>query len=92
MIKVNFYSSALKKLLLQRTNSEKTIAIRLSPPRVLSPEEVERKARHAVLARGGNLNNRMEVLGEFSLQKFQYRGRSFKWALENDPAYVSYLI
>ena len=65
---------------------------KIKPPRVLSPEEVERKARHAVLARGGNPNNRMEVLGEFSFQKFQYRGRSFKWALENDPAYVSYLI
>ena len=65
---------------------------KIKPPPVLSSEGVESKARHVVLSKGGNVNNRIEVLGEFTLQRYQYRGKSFKWVLENDPAYASYLL
>ena len=65
---------------------------RIKPPKVQQPADVEKEAKKAVLENGGNLNNRIEVLAYFRIQRFQYRGQTFKWLLENDPAYTSYLL
>ena len=41
--------------------------------------------------RGGDVSDRQEVLGEDILQFGKYKGKSFRWLLENDIGYTIYL-
>lgn len=44
-----------------------------------------------MLKRGGDVSDKQEVLGEHILQFGKYKGKSFKWLLENDVSYALYL-
>ena len=46
------------------------------------------KVRH----RGGDASDNTEVLGDYILQFGKYKGKSFRWLLENDVGYAIYLI
>lgn len=41
---------------------------------------------------GGDVSNKTEVLGHYILQFGKYKGKSFRWLLENDVGYTMYLI
>lgn len=44
-----------------------------------------------VFQRGGDVSDRLEVMGEYVLQFGRYKGKSFRWLLENDVGYTLYL-
>lgn len=52
---------------------------------------VKTNARSVVLHRGGDVSDKQEVLGEYVLQFGKYKGKSFRWLLENDVGYALYL-
>lgn len=54
-------------------------------------EKVKDNARSIVFMRGGDVSDRQEVLGEYILQFGKYKGKSFRWLLENDVGYTVYL-
>ncbi|KAJ8376818.1 hypothetical protein SKAU_G00073980 [Synaphobranchus kaupii] len=58
----------------------------------LKEEVVMANARKVVLQRGGDVSDKLEVLGEYTLQFGKYKGKSFRWLLENDVGYSLYLI
>ncbi|KAJ8356342.1 hypothetical protein SKAU_G00191360 [Synaphobranchus kaupii] len=58
----------------------------------LKEEVVMANARKVVLQRGGDVSDKLEVLGEFTLQFGKYKGKSFRWLLENYVGYSLYLI
>ncbi|KAM7006187.1 uncharacterized protein LKV04_002808 [Tautogolabrus adspersus] len=53
---------------------------------------VQQNALAVVRQRGGDASDRTEVLGEYILQFGKYKGKSFRWLLENDIGYTMYLI
>ena len=53
---------------------------------------VKTNAHTEVFLRGGDVSDRLEVLGEYILQFGKYKGKSFRWLLENDVGYTLYLI
>ncbi|KAL7370284.1 hypothetical protein ABVT39_024887 [Epinephelus coioides] len=55
-------------------------------------ELVRDNARKVVMQRGGDLSDKQEVLGEYVIQFGKYRGKSFRWLLQNDVGYTLYLI
>ncbi|XP_078811392.1 uncharacterized protein LOC144995532 [Oryzias latipes] len=55
-------------------------------------EKVKENALSKVFIRGGDTSDRQEVLGEYVLQFGKYKGKSFRWLLENDIGYTIYLI
>lgn len=77
--------------------SEEARRIRDSPAlQDRSPPQMESLVRERALAvvrqRGGDASDRTEVLGEYILQFGKYKGKSFRWLLENDVGYSLYLI
>ena len=86
---------------IERASSE-AVAVKLAFQRegrkitrpVLPPLQVLGKAKRALLAEfpDADTTDMKAVLGRFELQRYQYRGKTFKWLLENDAAYASYLI
>lgn len=54
-------------------------------------EVVKANAHSEVLLRGGDVSDRQEVLGDYILQFGKYKGKSFRWLLENDVGYTLYL-
>ncbi|KAJ8050030.1 hypothetical protein HOLleu_03054 [Holothuria leucospilota] len=63
----------------------------LPQPPVHSPEDVEKRARQRLASSGLVDPDAITLLGEFEIKRGQYRGKTFKWLLENDPAYGLYL-
>ncbi|RVE64370.1 hypothetical protein OJAV_G00125310 [Oryzias javanicus] len=55
-------------------------------------DKVKENARSLVFVRGGDTSDKQEVLGEYILQFGRYKGKSFRWLLENDVGYTIYLI
>ncbi|XP_060714886.1 uncharacterized protein LOC132838529 isoform X2 [Tachysurus vachellii] len=55
-------------------------------------ELVRQDALAVVRQRGGDASDKREVLGEYILQFGKYKGKSFRWLLENDMGYTIYLI
>lgn len=53
---------------------------------------VRQNALAVVRQRGGDASDRTEVLGDYILQFGKYKGKAFRWLLENDVGYTSYLI
>ena len=49
---------------------------------------VKTSAHTVVFQRGGDVSDRQEVIGEYLLQFGKYKGKSFKWLLENDVGYT----
>lgn len=58
----------------------------------LKEDIVKQNALTVVCQRGGNVSDNAEVLGEYILQFGKYKGKSFRWLLENDVGYTMYLI
>jgi len=54
-------------------------------------DKVKENARSVVFMRGGDVSDRKEVLGEYVLQFGKYKGKSFRWLLENDVGYTIFL-
>ena len=46
----------------------------------------------AVKKRKGDVENEIDVLGEYLLQVGKYRGQSFRWMLENALSYVGWFV
>ncbi|KAK2841794.1 hypothetical protein Q5P01_011994 [Channa striata] len=56
-------------------------------------EELVRENAHTVVRpRGGDASDKTEALVEYILQFGKYKGKSFRWLLENDVRYVIYLV
>ncbi|XP_016430772.1 uncharacterized protein LOC107757724 [Sinocyclocheilus rhinocerous] len=53
---------------------------------------VRQNALTVVRQRGGDATDKREVLGEYILQFGKYKGKSFRWLLENDMGYTIYLM
>lgn len=53
---------------------------------------VRQNALAVVRQRGGDASDRTEVVGEYILQFGKYKGKYFRWLLENDVGYTMYLI
>ncbi len=45
-----------------------------------------------VSQRGGDVSDHLEVMGEYILQFWKYKGKLFRWLLENDVGYIIYLM
>ncbi len=56
---------------------------------ILSPQDVHAKALENVDKNAQK--DESAVLCEYYIQCGQYQGKSFKWIIENDPRYVSYI-
>ncbi len=54
-------------------------------------DKVKENAHSVVFMRGGDVSDRQEVLGEYVLQFGKYKGKSFRWLLENDVGYTIFL-
>ena len=68
---------------------------RQGPPsasRVKLPARVREEARARVAKGGGNPNVWEEMLAESEIQFGQYRGKTFRWLLENDVGYACSII
>ncbi|XP_028973536.1 uncharacterized protein LOC106023952 [Esox lucius] len=94
-VQVTFRRGALGYLLQVPSDAAKKIKDNPSMQDKSAPlkEEVVRKnAISVVLQRGGDVSDKAEVLGEYILQFGKYRGKSFRWLLENDVGYTMYLI
>ena len=61
-----------------------------TPP--IAQDKIREKARDIVFMRGGDVSDRQEVLGEYVIQFGQYKGKSFRWMLENDVSYTLFWI
>ncbi|KAG5834113.1 hypothetical protein ANANG_G00257840, partial [Anguilla anguilla] len=60
--------------------------------RPLKEGDVKDNAYTVVFQRGGDVSDKQEVLGEYVLQFGKYKGKSFRWLLENDVGYTIYLL
>ncbi|XP_028296093.1 uncharacterized protein LOC114458046 [Gouania willdenowi] len=58
----------------------------------LADNIVQQNALTVVHQRGGDASDRTEVLGDYILQFGKYKGKSFRWLLENDVDYTIYLL
>ncbi|MEQ2290031.1 hypothetical protein AMECASPLE_039194 [Ameca splendens] len=58
----------------------------------LREAKVKENGHSIVFLRGGDVSDRQEVLGEYVLQFGKYKGKTFRWVLENDVGYIIYLI
>ncbi len=61
-----------------------------TPP--IAQDKIREKARDIVFMRGGDVSDRQEVLGEYITQFGQYKGKPFRWMLENDVSYTLFWI
>lgn len=66
------------------TQQDKSVAMR--------EDLVRQNALIVVRQRGGDASDRAEVLGDYILQFGKYKGKAFRWLLENDVGYTMYLI
>ncbi|KAL2087402.1 hypothetical protein ACEWY4_016231 [Coilia grayii] len=55
-------------------------------------DRVHQNALAEVRRRGGDASDRMEVRGDYVLQFGKYKGKVFRWLLQNDVGYTLYLI
>lgn len=58
----------------------------------LREDLVRQNALAAVRQRGGDASDRTEVLGDYILQFGKYKGKAFRWLLENDVGSTCYLV
>ncbi|XP_029131124.2 uncharacterized protein [Labrus bergylta] len=73
----------------RRIKEDSTLQDKSAPIRA---DLVQQNALAVVRRRGGDASDRMEVLGDYILQFGKYKGKSFRWLLENDIGYTMYLI
>ncbi|CAJ1050479.1 uncharacterized protein LOC114917180 [Xyrichtys novacula] len=73
----------------RRIKEDATLQDKSAPTRA---DLVHQNALAVVRQRGGDASDRAEVLGDYILQFGKYKGKSFRWLLENDIGYTMYLI
>ncbi|XP_030602769.1 uncharacterized protein LOC115792392 [Archocentrus centrarchus] len=73
----------------KRIKDNPDLQVKLAPQ---SEDSIKENARSVVFMRGGDVADRQEVLGEYVLQFGKYKGKTFRWLLENDVGYVIYLM
>ena len=56
------------------------------------PNKVEAKAKAEVSRLGDNVNDRSVLLGQFEVQFGRFKGKTFKWLLENGLRYSAWLV
>ncbi|XP_056602883.1 uncharacterized protein LOC130419900 [Triplophysa dalaica] len=86
-VKVAFRKGPLGYLLQDPTDQARTIKNNLSLQDKSAPiklELVRQNALNVVRQRGGDASDQKEVFGEYILQFGKYKGKSFRWLLEND--------
>ena len=54
--------------------------------------QVKKLAIETVKKRKGDVQNELDVQGEYLLQFGKYRGQSFRWMLENAPSYIGWFV
>ncbi|GAA6078234.1 uncharacterized protein LOC107668272, partial [Tachysurus ichikawai] len=94
-IKVVFRKGPLRYLLQEPTEEARVIKDHpaLQDKSAPKKEKLVRQNTIAVVRhRGGDAFDKTEVLGEYILQFGKYKGKSFRWLLENDMGYTIYLI
>ncbi|XP_056598241.1 uncharacterized protein LOC130416213 [Triplophysa dalaica] len=94
-VKVAFRKGPLGYLLQDPTDQARTIKNNLSLQDKSAPiklELVRQNALNVVRQRGGDASDQKEVFGEYILQFGKYKGKSFRWLLENDVGYTIYLM
>ncbi|XP_060721098.1 uncharacterized protein LOC132842439 [Tachysurus vachellii] len=94
-IKVVFRKGPLGYLLQEPTEEARVISDNPALQDKSAPknEELVRQSALAVVRqRGVDASDETEVLGEYILQFGKYKGKSFRWLLENDMGYTIYLI
>ncbi|KAK9969791.1 hypothetical protein ABG768_027942 [Culter alburnus] len=73
----------------RRIKDDPTLQDKSAPMR---EDIVRQNALTVVRQRGGDVSDRKEVLGDYILQFGKYKGKPFRWLLENDVGYTMYLI
>lgn len=73
----------------RRIKDDPTLQDKSAPMR---EDIVRQNALTVVRQRGGDVSDRTEVLGDYILQFGKYKGKPFRWLLENDVGYTMYLI
>ncbi|KAK2852281.1 hypothetical protein Q7C36_007482 [Tachysurus vachellii] len=94
-IKVVFRKGPLGYLLQDSTEEARVIKDNPALQDKSAPKKeelVRQNALAVVRQRGGDASDKREVLGEYILQFGKYKGKSFRWLLENDMGYTICLI
>lgn len=94
-IHVVFRKGPLGHLLLEPTEEAKRIKDNRHLRERSAPgteDRIKDNAPSLVRQRGGDTTDQREVYGEYTLQFGKYKGKSFRWLLENDLGYSMYLI
>ncbi|XP_076006369.1 uncharacterized protein LOC143000820 [Genypterus blacodes] len=60
--------------------------------KIRKPEVVQAEAKAPVQSEGGDCGNDRLVLSRFTIQFGNYKGKTFKWLLENDVGYTAQLV
>lgn len=55
------------------------------------PADVEARAKAEVIRLGGNPSDRTDLLGQFEVQFGQFKGKTFRWLLENGLGYSAWI-
>ena len=56
------------------------------------PADVEARARAEVKRLGGNPSDRTDLLGQFEVQFGRFKGKTFRWLLENGLGYSAWFV
>ncbi|KAL0151966.1 hypothetical protein M9458_052731, partial [Cirrhinus mrigala] len=94
-VQVAFRKGPLGYLLQEPTDQARLIKDNTSLQDKSAPKKQELVRQNALVVvrqRGGDASDRIEVLGEYILQFGKYKGKCFRWLLENDIGYTIYLI
>ena len=84
------YSEEAKRFKDSKSTSQLVDSSLLTP--CLSEDDVKKKAIASVKAKGGDIGKEVNVLGQYELQFGLFRGKTFKWLLENGLGYAGWLV
>ncbi|TWW62954.1 hypothetical protein D4764_04G0016010 [Takifugu flavidus] len=92
-LRVVFHKGPLGFLLQEPSDEAKRVSSTPQDKSAAMREDLVRQNALAVIRqRGGDPSDKMEVLGDYVLQFGKYKGKSFRWLLQNDVGSTVYLI
>ncbi|TWW54547.1 hypothetical protein D4764_0103530 [Takifugu flavidus] len=92
-LRVVFRKGPLGFLLQEPSDEAKRVSSTPQDKSAAMREDLVRQNALAVIRqRGGGPSDKMEVQGDYVLQFGKYKGKSFRWLLQNDVGYTVYLI
>ncbi|TWW53719.1 hypothetical protein D4764_0122270 [Takifugu flavidus] len=92
-LRVVFLKGPLGFLLQEPSDEAKRVSSTPQDKSAAMREDLVRQNALAVIRqRGGDPSDKMEVLGDYVLQFGKYKGKSFRWLLQNDVGSTVYLI